>query len=178
MLSNISIRLIYIQMKRTIASVLITVAACLLLNACNQQEQRKKHANWVDTAFKSDTAVQDTSQELCFMGLSGNNKDSSFVSLSILGDKIVGKHSWVPFEKDGRTGSIAGTKKGDTLDVVWEFMQEGMKDTLRTVFLLKGEQLKQKPFSVDPKNGRQITDDKSAFTIIYNKINCDTTHKK
>lgn len=168
-------------MKKKITPVLLLVIAGILLNACNQQEQRKKHANWVDTTFKSDAAVQDISkkaQEQCFLSLSVNNKDSSFVSLSILGDKIIGKYSWIPFEKDGRRGSITGTKKGDTVDVVWEFMQEGMKDTLRTVFLLKGEQLKQKPFSVDNKNGRQITDDKSAFTIIYNKINCDAGHKK
>ncbi|HWV71430.1 MAG TPA: hypothetical protein VN040_06945 [Pseudosphingobacterium sp.] len=167
-------------MKKKITTVLL-ITASLLLNACNQQEQRKKHANWVDTTFKSDEAAQDTSrkaQEQCFLSLSGNNKDSSFVSLSILGDKIMGKHSWIPFEKDGRTGTITGTKKGDTVDVVWEFMQEGMKDTLRTVFLLKGDLLKQKPFSIDNKNGRQITNDKSAFTVIYNKINCDTMHKK
>ena len=168
-------------MKKKITTVLLLVTAGILLNACNQQEQRKKHANWVDTTFKSDAAVQDISkkvQEQCFLSLSGNNKDSSFVSLSILGDKIIGKHSWIPFEKDGRMGTITGTKKGDTIDVVWEFMQEGMKDTLRTVFLLKDDQLKQKPFSVDNKNGRQITDDKSAFTVIYNKINCDAVRKK
>jgi hypothetical protein len=168
-------------MKKKITSVLLLVIAGILLNACNQQEQRKKHANWVDTTFKSDAAAQDTSkkaQELCFLSLSSNNKDSSFVSLTTLGNKVVGKYSWIPFEKDGRRGSITGTKKGDTIDVVWDFMQEGMKDTLRTVFLLKNDQLIQKPFSVDNKNGRQITDNKSAFTVIYNKINCDAVYKK
>lgn len=168
-------------MKRVITSTSLLVGVYMLFNACNQQQpQGKKHANWVDTTFKTDTTVTNTTkaQEMCFLSLSGNNKDSSFVNLSILGNKVIGKHRWVPYEKDGRTGTISGVKKGDTIDVVWEFMQEGMKDTLRTVFLLEGDLLKQKPFSVDEKNGRQITDNKSSFNIIYNKINCNITNKK
>jgi hypothetical protein len=152
------------------------ISVSIFLTACNQAPEGKKHANWADSSFRSDTTVVDTSHsptELCFFRLEGtSSKDSTFINLSILGNRVTGKYSWIPFEKDSRTGTLTGIKRGDTVDVVWHFAQEGIKDTLRTVFLLQGEQLKQKPFSVNQQTGRQFTDDKSAFSISYQKTDC------
>lgn len=148
----------------------------ILLSGCNQTPPKKKHANWVDSSFQSDTLGMDTSHrpnEMCFLRLEGSaSKDSTFVNLSILGNKVTGKYSWVPFEKDSKTGSLNGVKKGDTIDVIWQFMQEGVQDTIRTVFLLQKGQLMQKPYQVNPQTGRQFTDDRSAFSISYQKADC------
>lgn len=165
-------------MIRNLTTNIVVAAACIFLSACNGTPQTKKHANWPDSTFVIDTTAIDSSStpmKSCFVHLdgSGTKKDSSLVNLSIVGNKVTGKYSWIPFEKDSRTGSIAGIKKGDTIDVVWSFMQEGVKDTLRTVFLLQGNHLKQRPYLVNKKNGRQVTDNRSAFTINYQKKNCD-----
>lgn len=155
---------------------LVVAGIFLILYACNQKQAPNKHSNWADSTFSDDTTeVNQTNkpEELCFaQPKSTQVKDSSLVKLSILGNKVSGKLSWIPFEKDSRTGSINGVKKGDTIDVVWSFTQEGVQDTLRTVFLLQKNSLKQKPFAVNQENGRQFTDNRSDFTITYQKINC------
>ncbi|QNL48545.1 hypothetical protein H8S90_17365 [Olivibacter sp. SDN3] len=159
----------------------IAVCFTTLFAACQQQAQRPSHANWADSSFIDKDSTTNPSedgyidQQYCFLNLSGNRKtqDSSYVSLTINGEKVSGNHHWSPFEKDGRAGTINGLKRGDTLDVVWSFMQEGMQDTLRTVFLLKGDILKQKPYSVDQQVGRQVTDNQSDFSIIYKKVSCE-----
>ncbi|MEH6308356.1 hypothetical protein RYH73_22055 [Olivibacter sp. CPCC 100613] len=152
------------------------ISISFFFSACNQTTESKKHANWADSSFRSDTTGVDTTHvttEGCFLGLADvSSKDSTFISLSILDNKVTGKYSWIPFEKDRRTGTLIGTKQGDTLDVVWRFTQEGTQDTLRTVFLLQNDQLKQKPFSINQETGRQFTDDKSAFSISYQKTDC------
>jgi len=166
-------------MIRNLTTNILVATVGMFLYACNGTPQTKKHANWADSTFLTDTTTAIDSSNMpienCFIHLDGSSvrKDSSFVNLSILGNKVAGKYCWIPFEKDSRTGSIAGIKKGDTIDVVWSFMQEGMKDTLRTVFLLQGNNLKQKPYMVNKKNGRQITNEQAAFTINYQKTNCD-----
>lgn len=160
-------------------SLLSMVMAGIILssNACNQKSPSKNKANWADSTFVHDTTQGnkvDKQEELCFAQLkNAQSKDSSFINLSILGDKVTGKYSWIPFEKDSRTGSINGTKRGDTIDVVWSFMQEGMQDTLRTVFLLQPNTLKQKPYTINQKTGREVTNNQSDFSISYQKINCE-----
>lgn len=159
---------------------IITACCILLIAACQQHAQRPHHANWADSSFVDNDSGATLSvdhsadQHYCFLNLSGGGKtkDSSYVSLTINGEKVSGNHHWLPFEKDRRAGTIDGLKKGDTIDVVWRFVQEGMQDTLRTVFLMKDGTLKQKPFSVDQKAGRQVTDHGSDFSIIYKKVNC------
>lgn len=147
-----------------------------LCYACHQKQAPNKHSNWADSSFTDNSTVSNETDKLekfCFtQEKSTQSKDSSFVYLSILGNKVSGEFSWIPFEKDSRRGSLNGIKKGDTIDVVWTFTQEGMEDTLRTVFLLEKDKLKQKPYVVNQQNGRQFTDDQSDFSLSYQKVNC------
>ncbi|GAA4779175.1 hypothetical protein GCM10023231_02340 [Olivibacter ginsenosidimutans] len=155
------------------------VILCLVgLYACDRSSQTKKHANWADSTFQNDSTVVDSSEispGLCFLHLTGKSprRDSTYVHFSILGNKVTGQYRWVPFEKDSRIGTISGTKSGDTIRVVWSFTQEGTLDTLATAFLLQQGQLKQRPFIVNQKNGRQQTDERSGFTLRYQKISCN-----
>jgi len=149
----------------------------LIISSCKHANTSlQRHANWEDSTFRSDTMVIDNSKktnEYCFISIGGvQQRDSSYVNMVISGNKVVGKYSWVPFEKDNRTGPIEGTKNADTIDVIWHFTQEGIRDTLHTTFLLKGNTLKQKGFAVDAKTGRQVTDRRSKFSITYHKVAC------
>jgi len=167
------IKKIKVHMNRQSHVLIISIGFFLFCSGCNQLPQAKKHANWVDSTFQSDTMVVDTSKrpnEYCFIHVT--QSDSSFVNLVFIKEQVTGKYTWIPFEKDSRTGTITGSKRGDTLDVVWNFMQEGVKDTLRTMFLLHDGTLKQRPFRVNQQTGRQQADQHAAFSILYKPIVC------
>jgi hypothetical protein len=80
--------------------------------------------------------------------------------------------SWLPKEKDARKGTLTGTLKGNAIKAVWTFMQEGTKDTLNVEFQLRGNALAQKPYQYDAKTGRQQTDNKADYSVIYSMKNC------
>ena len=109
---------------------------------------------------------------MCFLRLEGtDNQDSTYVFIRLNGDSVSGVHHWVPDLKDARRGVITGTKTGDTIDVVWNYTQEGISDTMRTVFLLADGELKQQPFAVTPE-GRQVLDENADFEITYKPTPC------
>jgi len=109
---------------------------------------------------------------MCFLRLDGtDNQDSTYVYIRLNGDSVSGVHHWVPDMKDARRGVITGIKTGDTIDVVWNYTQEGISDTMRTVFLLEEGQLKQQPYAVTT-DGRQVIDENAAFEITYKPTAC------
>lgn len=109
---------------------------------------------------------------MCFLRLDGtDNQDSTYVYIRLNGDSVSGVHHWVPDMKDARRGVITGIKTGDTIDVIWNYTQEGISDTMRTVFLLEEGQLKQQPYAVTT-DGRQVIDKNAAFEITYKPTAC------
>ncbi|WP_134088153.1 hypothetical protein [Olivibacter sp. XZL3] len=161
-----------------IKTSLLSLIAVGFLSACRQGSPDKKST---ESRSQAD-AIEDTPtnpHETCYLRLEGpSSQDSTFVTLSIVNDTVTGKYNWIPFEKDRRTGRLSGIKRGDTIDVVWHFTQEGMQDTLHTVFLLQGDQLRQKPFRIDAQTGRQFTDNESTFSISYKKIDCEVSRSQ
>ena len=108
----------------------------------------------------------------CFLRLDGEkHQDSTYVFIRLKGDSVSGVHHWVPDLKDARRGSITGEKRGDTIEVVWNYMQEGISDTSHVVFVMEDGYLKQQPFLVAP-DGRQVRDTKAPFEITYKPVNC------
>ena len=125
-----------------------------------------------DTLAKSkDTKTTNntpTIAAMCFERSEGkNNTDSTYVQLLVKGNAVTGEMSWLPFEKDARKGLLHGTQKGDTIRAVWTFKQEGTTDSMTVAFKLDGNNLAQKPFKVDTKTGRQLTDDGAGYTVKY-----------
>ena len=111
-------------------------------------------------------------EAMCFLRLDGTeNQDSTYVFIRLNGDSVSGVHHWVPDLKDARRGVITGTKNGDTIDVVWNYTQEGISDTMRTVFLLEDGMLKQQPYAVTA-DGRQFLDENAEFEITYKPTAC------
>ncbi len=65
-----------------------------------------------------------------------SRKDDLRMSLTVIGDSVVGSYNWLPSEKDGRRGILRGTKKDSGMILTYFFMQEGSYDTaeLNVVF--------------------------------------------
>ncbi|MBD1366439.1 hypothetical protein IDJ77_21680 [Mucilaginibacter sp. ZT4R22] len=131
-----------------------------------------------DTAYASKTNTPAQNMEYCFVHTDGTAaQDTTAVHLVINANKVSGEMNWLPKEKDRRKGTLSGTLDGDKINAVWSFMQEGQTDTMTVAFKLSSQQLAQKPFTVDAKNGRQQLDNKADYTIIYNMDNCDKFRK-
>jgi len=140
----------------------------LLATACtsNNTKTESKDADSPDSSTLKTTVATDTSR--CFLLTEGTkNQDSTTIELAIKNNKVTGQMNWLPYQKDSRKGTLTGTAKGDTINAVWSFMQEGMKDTIGLKLVLNGNRLMQKPLAFDAKTGRQHTDEKGGYTVIY-----------
>lgn len=142
-------------------------ALCLLffLSACT----RRTTTNNPDSG--NAPAAPET---LCFRHIEGiAGKDTTLVRLTISGDSVTGDLLYLPFEKDSRKGTINGTKEKNLIRGIWTYMQEGMQDTLSVEFRLNGDTLMQKAYDVNPQTGRQFLSASSAFSIGYEKADCN-----
>ena len=151
-----------------IKSLIVPAVIAIALAACTSPEDKQSMG---DTVVNADALAKPTEVEatsMCFLRTEGkDNKDTTSVELVVKDDKVSGQMYWHPFEKDSRKGALNGTLKGDTVYAVWTFMQEGMQDTLALQFLIKGDNLMQKPLKLNTQTGRQQTDNASEFTLLY-----------
>ena len=152
------------KINNLIIPALISVA----MAACTSNEDKQGVA---DTVIKGDTLATEIKPEatsMCFLNTDGkNSQDTTSIELVIKDNNVTGQMYWHPFEKDSRKGALNGTIKGDTVYTVWTFMQEGMKDTLSLQFLIKGDNLMQKPLKLNTQTGRQQTDNAAGFTLLH-----------
>lgn len=147
----------------------------LIVASCSSPKDKKGTADTTvagDTISKTaDTAVAGNKpaiSSLCFLRTEGKeHQDSTSVELVVKGSKVSGIMNWLPWQKDSRKGTLNGEVKGDTVLATWTFMQEGVKDTLNLKFKLDSSQLLQKPLKLNTKTGRQQTDEKAGYTVVY-----------
>ncbi len=138
------------------------------ITACTSGEKDKKDGDTVINGDTLATPIAGEATSLCFVRTDGTrNQDTTSVELVVKDDKVSGQMYWHPFEKDSRKGALNGTIKGDTVNAVWTFMQEGMQDTMAVQFLVKGNSLMQKPLVVNTKTGREQTNNNSGYTVAY-----------
>ena len=138
------------------------------------------HSRGTDTVTsKKDTLKAGTAgappvnKQYCFYHTDGTQaQDTTSISILINGNKVTGKMNWLPKEKDARKGTIAGTLKENAIKAVWTYGQEGRTDTMTVDFQLRGNALAQKPYQYDAKTGRQFTNEKADYSVIYNMKNC------
>ena len=151
-----------------INSLIIPFAVTLSLAACTSPKGTESPA---DTVVNGDTVAKSMDVEAastCYLRTDGkDNKDTTSIELLIKDSKVTGQMYWHPFEKDSRKGTLSGVSKGDTVNVVWTFMQEGMKDTLGLQFLIQGDNLTQKPLKLNTKTGREQTDNIAGYTLLH-----------
>lgn len=122
---------------------------------------------------RQSTAPTEGEQKHCFIPTADDQQqDSAYVQLVIRGETVSGTYNHLPYEKDARRGTVLGIIDNDTLDLVWTYKQEGIRDTMRVVFLLKGEKLLRRALAVDSLTGRQFTLDTGDFSEIYEPTDC------
>ncbi|MCC8407999.1 hypothetical protein LJ707_03600 [Mucilaginibacter sp. UR6-1] len=144
--------------------------------ACNSNPNTKTADSIAADSAASDTSAQTAAApgHVCFLRTEGTqNQDSTKIHLMIAGDKVTGDMQWLPKEKDARKGTLEGTQDGNTIKAIWTFNQEGTKDTMAVEFNFPGDKLTQKPYKVNAKDGRQQTDTKAGYTVVYEKVDCD-----
>ena len=160
----------------------IKIKLCLLVAGMMAASCSGNHSNTADTLStggKKDTILANqadapmVNMQYCFYHTDGKQAgDTTMVNMLINGNKVTGKMSWLPKEKDARKGTITGTLNGNAIKAVWTFAQEGSKDTMSVEFQLRGNALAQKPYSYDAKTGRQQTNTAADYNVIYNMKNC------
>jgi hypothetical protein len=145
--------------------VLLLITSCSSKNSKPVNKDSVIAANTVKITKASNPSAANS---LCFLRTEGkDNQDSTCVELIIKGDKVSGQMSWMPDQKDSRKGILEGTIKGDTINAVWSFMQEGTKDTLKLKFKLDNNKLFQKPLKLNVTSGRDQTDESVGYTLNY-----------
>ncbi|MDP9079409.1 MAG: hypothetical protein M3O71_18410 [Bacteroidota bacterium] len=147
-----------------IASIFIASCSSNNNKAANKDSV---NANAADTG--KITAVAPAASSLCF--LKTDVKDTTSIELVTKDTKVTGEMNWLPYQKDSRKGTLNGVVKGDTINAVWSFMQEGMKDTLNLKFVLKNGELMQKPLKLNTKTGREQTDETAGYSTVYQVYN-------
>jgi len=148
-------------------NIICTVS--LLMAACSSNSKKTEITDSTKTDSTVVTTTVDTAAgSRCFLLTEGKtSRDSTSIEFAIKGNKLTGQMNWLPYQKDKREGTLNGTVKGDTINAVWSFMQEDVKDTIGLKFMLNGSQLMQKPLTFDKKTGREHTDENAGFTVVY-----------
>ncbi|WP_157740683.1 hypothetical protein [Mucilaginibacter xinganensis] len=149
--------------------------AALLIASCSLNDKKPFNADSVavhtaDTVKTQPAVTNNPSavSSFCFLRTEGKkNTDSTVIELVLKDQKVYGQMNWMPYQKDSRRGALEGTAKGDTINAVWSFMQEGMQDTLNVKFVLKNNALFQKPLKMNVKTGRDQTDESAGYTVTY-----------
>lgn len=155
-------------MKRLFILMMLLICAC-------SNDERKKDNSATEKALEIATEVStNTTDTLCFLHTAGTRQqDTTLVRLIIHNNEVTGEMQNMPYEKDQRSGTIHGKKEGHTINAMWTYMQEGMKDSIKVSFRLEKDQLLQKASAFDPQKGREILPDSSTYQIRFDKVDCN-----
>ena len=133
----------------------------LLLVACNNRQAPQNTAenlpdSTIISAIESPTNTKPIppykNGSFCFKNIL--NQDVTNVQLVISGNNITGLMNWIPYQKDSARGTLAGIINADNeLDLLFDYMIEGNKQTETTVMKIENEKLMfKKGELIDPNN--------------------------
>ncbi len=145
----------------------------LLLSACGTDAHKPKAQQAPDAQSAPQTDSE--TQKMCFM-LALNN-DTTTVNLLIEGDKVTGNMQWLPYEKDGATGTLNGIKQTNgELDLLYDYMIEGTQQTETKMMKIEGNNLYIKQGElIDPNNDGHLKykdHTKAQYTEVLPKVPC------
>jgi hypothetical protein len=95
-------------------------------------------------------------------------KDITAVQLTTIGDAVTGYYAWEPYEKDGGRGSLKGTKVGNEITAIFEYMIEGSIQAEEVMFKIDGDKLMQANAPLVDKKGVSVIKDKSKINWTKN----------
>jgi hypothetical protein len=146
-----------------------------MATSCQSTQSKNEIVDTLNNAQSTETSIIASKSTNCY--LSAFNRDTTFVSITIDGDTINGTMNWIPYEKDGARGTLAGKKnnKGE-FELLYSYMIEGSNQTETKVMKVEGNKLLIKEGElVDPKNdGHLIYKDVNTATYkdTLSKIDC------
>jgi hypothetical protein len=115
---------------KTQISILIFILICTQLS-CNKSKKK-------DNATEKLDEIHSSEQQYLF----AQNKDSIRLVLNVQNNQVYGTLDFLPYEKDGRQGSLYNvTYKGDTLFAWYRSIQEGETSDAEIAFLKKDNSL-------------------------------------
>jgi hypothetical protein len=97
-------------------------------------------------------------------------KDTTAIELTTIGEAVTGYYAWEPFEKDGGRGSLKGTKTGDVITAIFEYMIEGSIQSEEVMFKLEGDKLMQAVAPMKDSKGGTVS-------VIKDKTKMDWTRQ-
>jgi len=152
----------------TIYFLIFTIVSC--------QNQSKKENTSVDQSQTSQDSLSLNSGQFCF--LHAENKDTTFISLTIDGIKVSGTMTWQPYEKDGAVGELSGIKTmTGELELVYAYVIEGSSQTETKVMKIEGDRLFVKVGELlDPANDGNLTYkdvSKATYSEILELVACE-----
>ncbi|CAM3789863.1 hypothetical protein MUGA111182_09835 [Mucilaginibacter galii] len=162
------------MIKNTYQHIAIILSVLSLCTACQSSAKKNTGGDTTQTKGKKGKISKRT-QDGCYLYTSGNKmQDTLYVQLHIQDNKVSGKMTNEIFEKDSRKGTLTGTMNTDkSINAIWAFMQEGVKDTMAVEFRLNHTSLLQKPLKADAATGRQITDHAAPYSIELKPTDCN-----
>ena len=130
-------------------SIINTFAIITLLASSCQDSKKEK-------TVTETPSISELEGKSCFMN--AVNRDTTRVSIQIEGDKITGEMVWNPYQKDKRVGTLLGVKNASgELELVYNFMQEGMSQAETKVMKIENDMLLIKHGDLeDPKNDGNV----------------------
>ncbi len=157
-----------------VALMVVTLVSC---NKTKQEDTTTQGTETtIDVAKAGVVDVVAIDGKFCF--LSATNRDTTKVSLNIVGNNVTGTMVWNPYQKDGAVGTLSGTKNANgEMDLVYNYTIEGSQQTETKVMKIQNDELFiKKGQLIDPKNdGNLMYKDvaKAMFSEKMTKSKCD-----
>lgn len=132
----------------------------IALFSCNQKTTTTQETQSDSVVVEEKASIID-GNEKCFLATLG--KDSAFLALKIVEEKVNGSLNYQFYKKDNNKGTVEGTLNKDTLNLVYTFSSEGSTSTRPIKMLLRNNKF----FEV---YGNEIAAEGKGF--IYNPSEC------
>ncbi len=126
-------------------------AACIIMSCSPQPTTNTQTAQ---TPVVVQPAAVSSTETICFLKTEG--LDSTKVQLIFIGDSVKGIMHWMPAEKDGAYGTLAGKRVGDSIFVDYNFEIEGDNEIEAKIFILKSDRLIELDGELEQKNGKSV----------------------
>jgi len=146
------------------SNFLISIACLFVSASCNNTTSEKKGET-------NDSNILAASS--CYLYTSG--KDSIFMKLNTVGNKVTGALVYNFYEKDKSKGALTGTLNGDTLFANYTFQSEGIESVREVAFIKKEKGYIEGYGDMDDKSGTKFKNkNKIKFSVssLLRQIEC------
>lgn len=144
----------FIRLIFCVAISSVTVVSCQNAPADQRTDTSSIHQDTLQTPAATATCFRHTLQ-----------RDTTEVMLTMAAAEVTGTMHWNPWQKDGAKGTLRGTKNGDTLRLLFDYMIEGMNQKEEKVFVYTRNTLYELQAPLTEKNGVLMAEPGAAFTV-------------